>query len=110
MGQREAAERSLQIAEQALDPSTDHITKTSYKERDQLPDSDRMKLRGRSATIRAVMGWYQGDVPGIIKHSTQALEYLPKQDSWRGPAADVLGSAHGFSLRRRYYSGPGGLL
>jgi LuxR family maltose regulon positive regulatory protein len=82
-GQQDVAERCLQIAEQALDPS--------------LADSDGMKLRGRVATTRAFMAFYRGDVPGIIQHARQALEYLPEQDlAWRSAAIGVLGDGHDF--------------
>jgi LuxR family maltose regulon positive regulatory protein len=56
-----------------------------------------MKLQGRVAAVRAFMVSYQGDVPGIIYHAGQALEYLPEQDrTWRSICAMVLGDAHGF--------------
>jgi LuxR family maltose regulon positive regulatory protein len=54
-----------------------------------------MKLRGRVAAIRAFLASHRGDVPGVIQHSHQALEYLPEQDSaWRSGAAIALGDAH----------------
>ena len=104
-GQQDAAERSLQAAEQALDPSlvlspvegSDRATETSPLERGQPPGSDSMKLRGRAAAIRAFMDSYRGDVSGIIQHARQALEYLPEQDlTWRCTVAIALGDAHGF--------------
>ncbi len=96
-GQQGAAERSLQAAEQALDPTADRATETSPIERDQPPGSDRMKLQGRVAAIRAFMASFRGDVPGIIQYSRQALEYLPEQDSaWRSSAAIALGDAYSF--------------
>ncbi|MFC1976235.1 LuxR C-terminal-related transcriptional regulator [Chloroflexota bacterium] len=95
-GQQDAVERSLQAAEQALDTSADRATETSPIERDQPSGSDRMKLRGRAAAIRAFLASHRGDVPGVIQHSHQALEYLPEQDSaWRSGAAIALGDAHG---------------
>ena len=40
---------------------------------------------------------YQGDVPGIIQHARQALDYLPSEDlTWRGATAVALGNAYGF--------------
>jgi LuxR family maltose regulon positive regulatory protein len=96
-GQHDAAERSLQAAEQALDPSTDRATETSLMERDQPPGSDRMKIQGRVAAIRAFLASYRGDVPGTIQYSRQALEYLPEQDSnWRSTATIALGDAYSF--------------
>ena len=96
-GQQDAAEQCLQAAEQALDASADRATETMLPEQDQLSDSDRQKLRGRVAAIRAFMASYRGDVPGIIQHARQALEYLPEQDlTWRSTAAIALGDAYGF--------------
>ncbi len=90
-GQQDAAERSLQAAEQALDSSTEP------QEEDTLTGPDRMKLRGRIAAVRAFMVSYKGDVPGIIQHANQALAYLPEQDrTWRSLSALVLGDAYGF--------------
>jgi ATP/maltotriose-dependent transcriptional regulator MalT len=66
-------------------------------EREQLPGSDKMKLRGRAAATRAFFAFHRGDVPGIIRYSRQALEYLPEQDlTWRSAATNVLGDAYDF--------------
>jgi LuxR family maltose regulon positive regulatory protein len=97
-GQRDAAERSLRAAEQASEPSIDRVTDISpLAQEDPLSDTDRAKLRGRTAVIRAIMDTYRGDVLGIIQHARQALGYLPEQDStMRSIAAMALGDAHGF--------------
>jgi LuxR family maltose regulon positive regulatory protein len=56
-----------------------------------------MKLRGRAAATRAFFAFYRGDVPGIIRYSRQALEYLPEQDlTWRSAATNVMGDAYDF--------------
>jgi DNA-binding transcriptional regulator LsrR (DeoR family) len=56
-----------------------------------------MKLRGRAAATRAFFAFHRGDVPGIIRYSRQALEYLPEQDlTWRSAATNVLGDAYDF--------------
>ena len=92
-GQQDAAERSLQAAEKALVTSTDVVTEPSPPERDQLPGSERMKIQGRAAAIRAFLASYRGDVQEITKYSRQALEYLPEQDlTWRSTATVALGS------------------
>jgi LuxR family maltose regulon positive regulatory protein len=97
-GQQDAAERSLQAAEQALDPGADRAPETSPIERDQPPGSDRMKIQGRAAAIRAFLASYRGDVPGIIQYARQALEYLPEQDlTWRSTATIALGDAYSFN-------------
>ena len=96
-GQQDAAERSLQAIEQALESSPDHPAVTSPRGQEtHLAESDKMKLRGGLAAIRAFMGSYiQGDVPGIIQHARQALECLPEQDlTLRIIAAIALGDAH----------------
>jgi len=97
-GQRDEAERCLRAAEQASEPSADRVTEISpLAQEDQLSDTDRVKLRGRTAVIRALMDTYRGDVPGIIQHARQALGTLPEQDlTMRSIAAMALGDAHGF--------------
>jgi len=96
-GQQDAAERSLQAAGQALDPGADRAHETSPIERVQPPNSDRMKIQGRAAAIRAFLASYRGDVPGIIQYARQALEYLPEQDlAWRSTATIALGDAYSF--------------
>jgi LuxR family maltose regulon positive regulatory protein len=91
-GQQDAAERSVQAAEQALDASATRVTET-------LPtEQERLKLRGRVAVVRAFMAFFREDVPGIIQHSRQALEFLPEQDlTWRSTAAIALGDAYSLS-------------
>jgi LuxR family maltose regulon positive regulatory protein len=94
-GQLDAAEQSLQAAEQALEINTDRSTESSPIEWIQLPDSKRMKIQGRTTAIRAFLAFYRGDVPGIIQHAHQALEYLPERDlTWRSTVAIVLGDAY----------------
>jgi LuxR family maltose regulon positive regulatory protein len=97
-GQQDAAEQSLQAAERALGTSTDLTTSVLPMERDQSPDSDRKRIRGRVATIRAFLAGYRGDVQEINKYASQALECLPEQDlSWRSAATVSLGDAYSFS-------------
>jgi LuxR family maltose regulon positive regulatory protein len=96
-GPRDAAERFLQAAEQVIDSSTDAVAETRLPEQVPLSNSERQRLRGRAAVIRAFMATFQGDVPAIIENSRQALEYLPQQDlTWRSTAAIALGDALGF--------------
>ncbi len=79
-GQQEAAEQSLLAAEQMLD---------------QIPAADRGNLAGRAAATRAFLAFYQGDMPGIIRHSREALDSLPENDAaWRSSAANAIGDAH----------------
>jgi LuxR family maltose regulon positive regulatory protein len=94
-GQQNAAEQSLEAAEQALDPNTVPSTETSPIERDRPSVVYGTKLQGRIAATRALAASYRGDVAGIIQYARQALEYLPEQDSgWRSTAAMALGDAH----------------
>ena len=95
-GQQEAAERSLQAAEQALTHSVDRPSETTLADLNKLNESERMIL-GRVATIRAFLAFYRGDVQDIRKFSLQALEYLPEQDlTWRSTATVALGDAYSF--------------
>jgi LuxR family maltose regulon positive regulatory protein len=104
-GQQRAAERSLQAVEQALEhdliltpiEGSHRAPETSPPQR-RSPDTDRARLRGRAAAIRAFMASYRGDIPGIIQHAGQALEHLPEQDTaWRCLTGIVLGDAQGFT-------------
>jgi LuxR family maltose regulon positive regulatory protein len=105
-GQQDAAEGSLQAAEKALDTSpvlspvegSDPATETPPIGRDRLSGSDRKKIQGRAAAIRAFLAFYRGDIPAINKYSRQALEYLPEQDlTWRSTATVALGDAYSFA-------------
>ncbi|MCO6453459.1 MAG: hypothetical protein J5I90_21940 [Caldilineales bacterium] len=79
-GQHDAATHILKSVEEALNF-----------------DSDQAQLRGRVYAIRAFMETHQGDAQGIIQFASQALEYLPEQDStWRSISSIVLGDAYGF--------------
>ncbi len=96
-GQDEAAERSLQVAEQAQGISHARDSKNAPLNQDQLPSSNQMEIRGRAAVIRSFLASHRRDVTGIIQHARQALEYLPTQDSaWRNAAATALGDAHAY--------------
>jgi len=97
-GRQDEAERSLQAAEKALDTSTDLATGTSPIGQDQLSGSDRMKIRGRAAAIRAFLASYRGAVQETGKYARQALECLPEQDlAWRSAATVALGDAYSFA-------------
>jgi LuxR family maltose regulon positive regulatory protein len=96
-GEYDAAGESLHTVEQALESITDQATETESQKQDSRTGFDGMKLRGRLAAIRAFMDAHRGDVPGMVRHATQALEYLPEQDqTWRSLIAIVLGDIHGF--------------
>ena len=97
-GRQDAAEQSLQAAEKTLDSSPDLAAETASVERDQFSGSDRMKIQGRAAAIRAFLASYRGDVQGINQYARQALEYLPEQDlTWRSTATVALGDAYSFN-------------
>jgi LuxR family maltose regulon positive regulatory protein len=96
-GQLGAAERSLQAVEHSLDSRPDRATETESQEQNSVTSSDRVRLRGRVAAIRAFLASYRADVQGIIQHAHQALEYLSEQDlTWRSITAITLGDAQGF--------------
>jgi len=105
-GQQDAAEQSLRAAEKALDTrlvlspveGSGLATETPSMGRDRLSGSDRKKIQGRAAAIRAFLAFYRGDVPAIHEYSRQALEYLPQQDlTWRSTATVALGDAYSFA-------------
>ncbi len=91
----DAAEQSLQVAEQALNPGPDHATESSLIEQAQLSNSDRMKMLGRIAANRSLIASFREDVAGIIQHANRALEFLPEQElTWRSTVAITLGDGH----------------
>jgi LuxR family maltose regulon positive regulatory protein len=96
-GKMDEAEERLQAAEQTLDLSCDPATGNSLIEPGPLSSSDRMKIQGRVAVIRAFLAVYHGDAQGTIDYARQALDYLPEQDlTWRSVAALPLGDAYMF--------------
>ncbi len=96
-GQMDKAERTLKAVEQALEASTDQVLETGPQRQNSFTNFDRVKLRGRVAATRALISSYQADVPGIIHHARQALDYLPREDlTWRSLTALTLGNAQGF--------------
>jgi LuxR family maltose regulon positive regulatory protein len=97
-GRQDAAERFLQAAGLGYDSSTDRATETESLQRDQPPGSSRLGVRGRAAAIQAWMATYRRhNIPGLIQHLRQALEYLPERDlNWRSAAATTLGDVHAF--------------
>ena len=58
-GQQRAAERSLQAAEQALEPTAGRETEAAPAKRDQKPVTDRAKIQGRAASIREFMASFR---------------------------------------------------
>jgi LuxR family maltose regulon positive regulatory protein len=95
-GQPDAAEGSLNTAEQALSPGKDLSTGTASIKSDQLPEFERMALLGRISAMRALIDSYQGDAQSIIPHARQALDLLPTDDIWCSPAAITLADAQGY--------------
>jgi LuxR family maltose regulon positive regulatory protein len=58
---------------------------------------ERKRLASRLEVIRALIHTFTGDVPGMIRHSNQALKLLPEQDlTWRILAAITLGDAYSY--------------
>lgn len=97
-GQQDAAEGILQAAEKALDNNSDRVNETTPIKRDQFLDFDGRNIRGRVATIRALLAFYRGDVEEAKRYSHQALDTLPEQDErWRNTATVALGDAYSIS-------------
>jgi LuxR family transcriptional regulator, maltose regulon positive regulatory protein len=93
-GQLDAANRSLQAAENILDPNTG-LEPNALLVTDKISETNRVKLLGRVATIRSILASYSGNIPHIIKYARQALEYLPQQElSWRSITLITLGDAY----------------
>jgi len=82
-GQLGAAELRLQAAERALGP---------------MANGAAGELQGMVAATRALIAYFQGDVPAIIRFSRQALAVLPEEKAtWRSSAAINLGDAYRWS-------------
>jgi LuxR family maltose regulon positive regulatory protein len=93
-GQYEASEQSLTATEMAIVSSIEP-NKTTPIKRNRLSDSDRMKIQGRAATIRAYLACNRGEIRETERYVHQALAYLPEQDlSWRSIATVALGDAY----------------
>ena len=96
-GQLEEGENLLRGAEEALEFDREGAIPESEPEQIQMSDSERAKLRGRAAVVRALISSDHGNVPGIIQHASKALDLLPQDDlTWRSLAAIALGDAHSY--------------
>ena len=95
-GEQDAAERSLQLAEDMIDHEINKSMKeTGNKSSKTLADFT--TLKGKLAVIRAFSYSFRGNVHETIKHVYEALEHLPENElDWRSLAAVVLGEAHAF--------------
>jgi LuxR family transcriptional regulator, maltose regulon positive regulatory protein len=80
--QQDAAETTLQRVE-----GLDSI-------QDLLSESDRMRIQGRVAAIRAFLAFHKGAVDAIFRNAQLALDYLPEDDIiWRNTVNVALGDA-----------------
>jgi LuxR family maltose regulon positive regulatory protein len=94
-GQIEEAERYLQRAGQALELVPAAGSDAGLMSTDRRPGRDKLKLRGRMATMRSYLVAYHGDEEASIQYARQALKLLPKSDfTWRSSAFDSLGTAY----------------
>ena len=83
-GQLDAAEKSLQEGQTAIQKKGDSVKQK--------------ELKGRLAAISAILAAFRGDIQGNIQHSRRAVESLNKKDlMWRSVAATTLGMAYGWS-------------
>jgi LuxR family maltose regulon positive regulatory protein len=94
-GQQESAEENLKAAEKALSSHGGSATEPLSVPRDKLTASDKMKIQGRVAAIRAFLAFTRGDVNEIRRYALQALEFLPDVDqTWRSTTIVVLGDSY----------------
>lgn len=85
-GQQQLADEALLAAEQVIDSDVSIVT-----------DTEKRKLHGRIAAIKAFIANYRGDIPGMVQQATQALEYLPPEElTWRCLSIWALGDAYLF--------------
>jgi LuxR family maltose regulon positive regulatory protein len=58
-------------------------------------ESERMRIQGRAATIRAFLAFHKGDPDAIFQYAQLALDYLPEDDIiWRNTIYVPLGDAY----------------
>jgi LuxR family maltose regulon positive regulatory protein len=94
-GRPEAADKSIQAAEKKLDYYFDRAIEDLPAEEGQIPIMDNIKLRGRTAAIRAFLASYRGDIQNSLRYGRLALDVLPDDDlTWRCTAALALGDAY----------------
>jgi LuxR family maltose regulon positive regulatory protein len=97
-GQNQAAERLLQVAEEALNTDAAGRTRSLPGGLEQLSEPDIREELGRVAAIRASLAFRQGDVSGIFGFSRQALDLLSEKSlMWRSITAMALGMAQDLS-------------
>lgn len=79
-GRYQAAEETLQVAERGIATSAERMDR---------------EQQGKVAAIRALLAYFQGNLPAIVHHAREALELLPRENrTWRSSAALNLGDAH----------------
>lgn len=94
-GKFEEAEHSLTIVEQLIEPSSLKDAVKTEKDEKILTETNKVKLRGRIAAIRASIASFRGEVAKIIPFSEQALKYLAEEDdTWRCIGAITMGDAY----------------
>jgi LuxR family maltose regulon positive regulatory protein len=92
-GDLAAADQSIECLDEILLASPDHGSH-GQAAADRPTVSDRSKLVGRAATIRAFLASYRGDVPRTVQSARLALDHLPKTDLfWRSAAQIAMGDA-----------------
>jgi LuxR family maltose regulon positive regulatory protein len=96
IGEQEAADRSLQLAEDIIDYEINKSMKENGKKSSKTLE-DLTILKGKLAVIRAFSHSFWGKVQETIKYVYESLEHLPERElDWRSLAAIVLGEAHAF--------------
>ena len=97
VGHEHAARQVLQAAEACLDTSPVPGTSSSQPQQEPLSAEDHAKVSARLSAIRALMGSWQKEMPGVIQYAGEAMAALPEDDPWRDMAVIALGDAHYFT-------------
>jgi LuxR family transcriptional regulator, maltose regulon positive regulatory protein len=97
-GRQDEAERLLQAAGLARDPSDDRATEADSQQRDQPPDPNSLKLPSKAHGIQDWLAAYRHHrTSGLVQHLSQALEHQHERDlDWRSATATTLGDVHAF--------------
>lgn len=106
-GRFDEGRKLIEVIEQIVNDDYQETIENEGKKHDSKKLEEKTKLLGRIAASKSVLASFQGDIPGMVKYSSEALDLLPASDlTWRNLTAVILGNAHGFTgnMAAAYYA------
>jgi len=91
-GPRQKVEKYLQLAEQSIMQRPPKATMSTHSK--SLVVSERQRLIGSIASMRANFFLLDGDIQGVMEQVNIALDNLPNTDHWQRTATVALGCAY----------------